>query len=167
MSLLFEAITFGVIIAFIILGIIGTLIPIIPGTLLIWLGVLVYAWHMGFSAFGIGAFLLISLIALVTGTADLWLPLLGAKGGGASTRSLLFGALGALLGTFLIPIPVIGTIAGYILGLLFGEYQKHGDWELAKKAGWSGLAGWGLATAVQIGGGILILIIFVIRVLAT
>ena len=165
MSVLFEAITFGAITAFMVLGIIGTIIPIIPGTLLIWMGVLVYAWHIGFSTFGIGLFLLLSLIAIITGTADLWLPLLGAKGSGASKRALLFGTIGALLGTFLIPIPVIGTIGGYVLGLLLGEYQKHGDWELAKKAGWSGLAGWGLATAVQLGGGILMLLIFVIHIL--
>lgn len=165
MAALFEAITFGAIAAFIIFGIIGTIIPIIPGTLLIWMGVAVYAWHIDFAVFGWGSFLLISLIALVTGTADLWLPLLGAKEGGASKRALLLGMVGAIAGTFLIPIPVVGTVAGYVLGLLLGEYQKHGDWELAKKAGLSGLAGWGLATAVQFGGGVLILIIFVIRVL--
>lgn len=165
MSIFFEAITFGVIIAFMLVGIIGTVVPIIPGTLLIWLGTAVYVWHVGVEAFGVGLFLLLSLIAVVTGTADLWLPLLGAKVGGASWQALLYGTLGAILGTFLLPIPLVGTIAGYILGLFFGEYQKHKDWELARKAGWRGLASWGVATAVQLGGGILILIIFIARVL--
>ncbi|MCA9969949.1 MAG: DUF456 domain-containing protein [Anaerolineales bacterium] len=165
MSLLFEAITFGVVVAFMFVGVIGILIPVIPGTLLIWMGSLVYAWHVGFTTFGIGILLILTLIALVTGTVDLWLPLLGARGGGASGRALLFGTLGALVGTFAIPIPIVGTVAGYVLGLILGEYQKHGNWELARKAGLSGLAGWGLATAVQFGGGILMLFIFVLRIL--
>ncbi len=165
MSLVFEAITFGVIVAFIVVGIIGTLIPVIPGTLLIWLGTAVYVWHVGIAAFGAWPFALISLLALVTGTADLWLPLLGAKTGGASWRAMLLGTLGAILGTFLLPIPIVGTVAGYIGGLILGEYQKYGDWEQARKAGLRGLASWGVATAVQAGGGILILAIFIIRVL--
>jgi hypothetical protein len=163
--MIFEAITFGVIVAFIILGIVGTVVPIVPGTLFIWLGVAVYAWHTGFTAISVGVFIFISLIALVAGTADLWLPLAGARTGGASKRALLFGTAGALIGTFLLPIPFLGTIIGYLLGLLLGEYQKHNDWELAKKASFSGLAGWAVATAVQIGGGIIILFIFVIQVL--
>ncbi|MCA9933882.1 MAG: DUF456 domain-containing protein [Ardenticatenaceae bacterium] len=165
MSIVFEAITFGVIVAFIVVGIIGTAVPIIPGTLLIWMGTAVYAWHVGFDTFGLTYFLLLSLIAIVTGTADLWLPLISSKAGGASGRAILFGTIGAIVGTFVLPIPIVGTIVGYIGGLLLGEYQKHGDWELAKKAGLRGLAGWGLATAVQFGGGILMLLIFVIRVL--
>jgi uncharacterized protein YqgC (DUF456 family) len=165
LELLFEAITFGVVVAFILVGIIGTLIPVIPGTLLIWLCTAVYAWHVGIEAFGMAPFLIISLIAVVTGTADLWLPLLGAKTGGASWRALLLGTLGAILGTFLLPIPIVGTVAGYIGGLILGEYQKYEDWELAKQAGLRGLLSWGVATAVQAGGGILILLIFVVRAL--
>jgi len=165
LSLIFEAITFGVVVAFMIVGIVGTAVPIIPGTLLIWMGVSVYVWHVGMGTFGLGIFLLLSLIAVVTGTADVWLPLLGSKSGGTSGRAILFGTIGAIIGTFFLPIPIVGTIAGYILGLLLGEYQKSGDWELAKKAGLRGLAGWGLATAVQFGGGILMLIIFIARAL--
>lgn len=165
MSLLLEAITFGVVVAFMLVGAIGILIPIIPGTLLIWIGCLVYAWHVGFATFGPGILLILTIIAAVTGTADLWLPLLGAKGGGASGRALLFGTVGAIAGTFLLPIPIVGTIAGYVLGLMLGEYQRHGNWELARRAGLSGLAGWGVATAVQFGGGLLMLFIFVVRAL--
>lgn len=165
MSLIFEAITFGVIVVFMLTGIIGTVIPMIPGTLLVWMGVLIYSWHVGFGVFGVGIFLLITLIALVSGTADLWLPLLGAQKGGASPRSLLLGTVGAIVGTFLLPIPVVGTVVGYVAGILLSEYQKHGDWALARKAGLSGLAGWGLATAVQLGGGLLMLFIFIIRAL--
>ena len=163
MSLLFESITFGLIVAIMILGIIGVIIPIIPGTLLIWLSITLYVWSKGMAVLGWGSFVLITLIALVTGTADLWLPLLGAKSGGASKRALLLGGIGALLGTFM--FPVLGTIVGYALGLLLGEYHKRGDWLEARRASLGGVAGWGVATAIQLGGGLLMLLIFVVRVL--
>jgi uncharacterized protein len=163
---LLESITLGLVITFMIVGLIGIIVPLLPGTLLIWLGVLVYVLDTGFTAVSLPIFILLTTIALVTGTADLWLPLLGARTVGASWRSLIFGAVGALLGTFFIPIPLIGTLAGYALGILVGEYQKRGEWEAAIKASLGGLAGWGVATAVQLAGGLLMLLIFVWQVMA-
>ena len=99
----------------------------------------------------------------MTGTSDLWLTLFGAKKGGASVKSMLIGTMGAIAGSFVFPL--VGTIAGYIAGLLLGEYWQHGDWELAKKAGLGGLAGWGIATIIQFIGGIFIFVIFLWQVL--
>ena len=163
MSLLVESITFGLIVAFIVLGIIGIIIPMIPGILLIWLAVLTYVWTNGMETIGWANFIIITLIALVTGTSDFWMSLMGAKRGGASGRSFLFGAVGAIIGSFIFPL--LGTIIGYAVGILLGEYQKRGDWNQALKASMGGVAGWGVATAVQLGGGLLILGIFIWRAL--
>lgn len=164
LSLILDSLTFGLVVTFMALGVIGIIIPVLPGTLLIWLAILVYVWSQGIAAVGVGTFIFLSLIALVTGTADLWLPLLGARKGGASGRSLLFGSIGALIGTFFAPL--IGTLIGYAAGILLSEYQKRQDWREAAKASIGGLAGWGVATAVQLGGGLLMLAIFIWRVLA-
>lgn len=163
MSLLLESITFGLVIAFILLGLVGIIVPLIPGTLLIWLAVLVYVLANGMTAVGWTSFIIITLIAIGTGTADLWMPLLGAKSGGASRRSMLLGIVGAIVGSFIFPL--LGTVIGYALGILLGEYQKVGDWEAAWKASIGGLAGWGLATGIQLGGGLLMLFIFIWQVL--
>jgi hypothetical protein len=141
-----------------ILGLVGIIVPLLPGSLLIWLAALVYVIVTGFSSLSLPAFLVITLIALVTGTADLWLPLLGAQKGGASKRSLVFGVAGAIIGTFIAPL--LGTIIGYAVGILLGEYHKRGDWNAAFKASLGGVAGWGVATAVQLGGGLLMIAIF-------
>lgn len=164
LNLLIESLTVGIVVAFIILGIIGTLVPMLPGILLIWLAVLTYVLSYGMEAIGWPLFLLITLIALVVGTSDLWMSLLGAKSGGASGRSLLLGTLGAIVGSFIVPL--LGTIIGYAVGILLSEYRQRGDWSAAVKASLGGLAGWGVATAVQLGGGLLILVIFLWRVLA-
>ena len=78
-------------------------------------------------------------------------------------RLAVYGTIGAIIGTFIAPL--LGTLIGYAGGILLGEYQVRGDWQEALKASLGGLAGWGLATAVQLGGGILILIIFAISAL--
>jgi len=164
LALLLDSITFGLVVAFIVFGLIGIVIPLIPGTLLIWLAVLIYVLVNGVSSIGIASFVIISIIALFSGTADLWMPLLGAKTGGASRRSLFLGVIGGLIGTLVAPL--IGTILGYAAGILLGEYQKRGDLNEALRASAGGMAGWGLATAIQLGGGLLMLLIFVWQALS-
>jgi uncharacterized protein YqgC (DUF456 family) len=163
LSLLLQSFTFGLIVVFIILGIIGIIVPLLPGIILIYMAVLTYVWAYGMETLGWVSFIIITLIALVTGTSDLWMSLLGAKSGGASGRSLLYGTVGAIVGSFFAPL--IGTLIGYAVGLLLGEYQRHGDWAVAWKASAGGLAGWGVATAVQLAGGLIILAIFLWQVL--
>lgn len=157
-----EPIALGLSLIFALIGLAGTIIPLLPGVLLIWLAVLGYGALTGFATLSGGSLLLISLIALVTGTSDYWMSYFGAKKGGASKEGLLYGVGGAIIGT--IVLPLLGTIIGYAAGLLYGEYRKRGDWEAAKRAAFGGLAGWGIATAVQFIGGVLMLAIFIAQI---
>lgn len=166
MDLALDSLAFGLAIGFMVLGMIGIIVPLIPGMLLIWLTVAFYAGLTGDIAYLSPVFIVITLVAAVAGTADFWLPLLGARTTGASWRALLLGVIGAILGLFWIPIPVLGSIIGYALGVLLGQYWKLRDWELAVKASIGGLAGWGIATAIQLGAGLLIIILFVWQVMA-
>lgn len=167
MDLVLQSLFFGVAVVFILVGLVGVVVPLLPGSLLIWITVAVYTaaerWN-GFAAIDGVTFVVITLIALVTGLSDLWLPLLGAKVTGSSLRSMIYGVVGGIIGTFIIPL--LGSIIGYVAGILISEYRRYGDWDKALRAGWGGLAGWGIATALQLGGGLLILIIFVWQVLA-
>ena len=159
MSLLLQSVTFGLVFAFMIIGIVGIIVPIIPGMILVWLSALVFVLFTGFEVLPLSAFAIITLIAAITGTADFWLSVWGAKKGGASKRSLLWGIAGSIVGTFVLPL--IGTIIGYAVGILLSEYQQRADWEAAFRASVGGVAGWGLATAVQLVGALLIIGIFV------
>lgn len=147
-----------------IIGLIGIIIPALPGMLLVWLSVLLFVFVTGFESLSLTGFIIITLIAIITGTADFWLSVWGAQRGGASKRSLLWGILGSIAGTFILPL--IGTIIGYAIGILFSEYRQRGDWEAAWRASLGGVAGWGLATAVQLGGALLIIAIFAWQALA-
>ncbi len=155
---LLQSVAFGLAVVFLFIGIIGTIVPLIPGVFIIWLTVLGYGLLTEFNSLSTGSIIWITLIALFTGTSDYWMSYIGAKKGGASKEALLYGAGGAILGTFLLPL--LGTIIGYAAGIFYGEYKKHGDWETAKKAGLGGIAGWGIATAIQFVGGLLMCILF-------
>ena len=63
-------------------GLIGTVVPVIPGTILIFLAALVYALVEGFQAVGWPTLLVLGLLALVATTADLWVS--SIKGGGTN-----------------------------------------------------------------------------------
>ncbi|MGH2537645.1 MAG: DUF456 domain-containing protein [Candidatus Promineifilaceae bacterium] len=171
--ILLNALAFGLAVALILVGLAGILLPLLPGMILIWVSILAYAVLEGFAAIDWLTFSSLTLIALVSGTADLWLTHMGAKRFGATRRSMIYGALGAVAGfilfTFVVPVPVLGSmfggIAGYAAGVLLGQYQEFRNWRVALKASLGGLAGWGAATAVQFGGGLLMLIIFIWQVL--
>lgn len=172
MSELLNALLFGLAIIFMIIGMIGILVPILPGTLLIWLTVLAFAIVEGFQAIDAVTFTFITLIALITGTADLWLSLLGSKKGGASWQAMLVGIFGSIVGFFLLGslLPVIGNliggIVGYSAGVLVGQYVKYREWGIAFKATVGGIVGWGIATIMQLVGGLLMMIIFIWQVLS-
>ncbi|MCP4360456.1 MAG: DUF456 domain-containing protein [Chloroflexi bacterium] len=153
-----EALLFFVILVLMLLGLIGIIVPILPGVFLIWLGVAVYVWQTGFEIISETEFLLISFVILFAGTSDLWLPYFGAKRTGAAKRSYLLSTVGAIVGTFM--LPVIGTIIGFVAGLFLGEYWKHQDTDTAVQVSWGGLKGWGIATLIQFVAGILVIIIF-------
>lgn len=166
MPVLLQSLSFGLAVFFIFVGIAGVLIPIVPGTLLIWLTVVVYAIVErinGFAAVDWVTLSVVTLIALVTGLAEFWLPLLGAKVHGSSRRAILFGVAGGIIGTF--AFPLLGTIIGYAIGVLLGEFHKLRDWDKALRASLNAVASWGVAAAMQLGGGFLILLIFIWQVL--
>ncbi|MCL4867488.1 MAG: DUF456 family protein [Anaerolineae bacterium] len=163
-TLLLQSIGFALAVVAIIIGIIGAFVPVLPGSLLVWLTLLVYTLFDGWKAVTPLTFIICTVICLVTGSATIWLTLLGAKTGGASGKALLLGVLGAIVGFFVFNL--IGAIIGYALGIIVAEYLTHQDWRLALKASFGGLAGWGLATAIEAGGSLIVLLIFIWRVLA-
>lgn len=153
-----EALGLGLVIFLFVLGLFGVIIPLLPGILLIWLGVLGYALINGFTEPTALEFAFITLLGLVAGTADWWLPLLGARTTGASWKTLILALAGAIIGTFVVPI--LGTVIGYAAGIILGEYLRLGDLRQALRASVGGIVGWGVGTAVQLAGAVVMILVF-------
>ena len=144
-------------------GLIGIVLPVIPGTVVIFLAALLYAWVEGFQTVGWPTLVVLGLMTVVATTADIWASSIGAKVGGASGWSVVVGLIGGLVGFIVFSLP--GAIIGAVVGVLLTEILRLGDWRQALKAGGGWALGWALATVVQLGLGLVMVAIFVWQVL--
>jgi uncharacterized protein YqgC (DUF456 family) len=144
-------------------GLIGTVVPVIPGTILIFVAAFVFALIEGFQIIGWPTLLALGILAAVATTADIWVSSVGAKMGGASGWSVFIGLIGGLVGLVLFSLP--GAILGAVIGVLLTEIIRLGDWRKALKAGGGWAIGWALATVVQLGSGLIMVAIFVWQVI--
>ncbi|HRV95263.1 MAG TPA: DUF456 family protein, partial [Anaerolineae bacterium] len=95
-------------------GMIFTLIPPIPGTLVIWGASLGYGLVLGWDKLGWVAFSLITILMVLGIVADILGGQFGAKLGGASCLAIIVGTiLGLILGFVisLIGTPLLGCLA--------------------------------------------------------
>ena len=144
-------------------GLIGIVLPVIPGTIVILVAAVIYALIDGFQAVGWPTLVVLGLLTVVAVTADLWATSVGAKVGGASIWSILAGLVGGLVG-FLV-LNLLGAILGAVLGVLLTEAIRVGDLGKAFKAGGGWALGWVLATVVQLAIGLVMVAIFVWQVM--
>jgi uncharacterized protein YqgC (DUF456 family) len=143
----------------VLVGLIGTVLPVIPGTVLILIGALLYALGEGFHSVGWPTLAILGLLTLVATTADVWASSVGAKIGGASGWSVVLGLIGGMVGLVLFSLP--GAILGAILAVVLTEIVRQDDWKKALKAGSGWLVGWVLSTLLQLGIGLTMIAILV------
>jgi uncharacterized protein YqgC (DUF456 family) len=129
------------------LGLVGTLLPAIPGVPLIFLGLFLAAWAEGFQHVGTGTVLTLAVLALLAYAADLVAGALGAKKFGASRLALVGAAVGTVVGLFL-GIP--GLLLGPFLGAVAGEFIARRDLLQAGRAGIGAWIGLVVGAAVKI-----------------
>ncbi len=129
-------------------GIIGSLIPLIPGALFSIAGILVYWWSTGYTSPGT-TFLTIFLIAGVfTILVDYFAGAIAAKAGGASNKnSILAGIAGLIL---LIILGPIGIIVGIGLTVFLLEFWRKGKTKPSLKAGIYATIGTLSSTLIQL-----------------
>lgn len=135
-------------VAFIIVGIVGIVLPALPGTVLIFAGLLLAAWADHFQRVGPLMLTIIGVIGATSYGIDFVAVALGAQRLGASRRAMAGAALGTLLGFFL-GLP--GIIVGPFIGAVIGELTLHRDWKRVGKAGVAAWIGFAIGTAVKVG----------------
>jgi len=148
------------------IGMIGVIMPVVPGVGFIWIVVLIYAIAERFATIDGLTFGVLTLLAGIGVSADLWMSQAGAKFGGASPWSLLVGlltaAVGAAIGLLFFGIGAIpGAIIGAIAGVIIAEWHRREDWNEAFKAGGGWAAGCLLSGVAQFFLAVLMIFIFV------
>ena len=135
-------------IVLVIVGLMGVVLPALPGTILIFAGLLLAAWADGFTRVGALTLVIIGVIGAASYGVDFAAGALGAKHLGASKRAMVGAGLGTVLGLFL-GLP--GIILGPFVGAVAGELTAHRDWKRAGKAGLAAWIGFAIGTAVKVG----------------
>ncbi len=118
------------------LGVVGAVVPGIPGPILVFAGILLAAWVDGFAH--IGAWTLVLLAAMTTAAhaTDLVSAAIGVRRVGASGRAVVGAGLGALGGLF---FGLPGLLVGPFLGATLAELTVRPD---LRRAGRAGVAAW-------------------------
>jgi uncharacterized protein YqgC (DUF456 family) len=120
----------------IVVGVAGTVLPALPGAILVFAGIALAAWIDDFariSGWTIGVLGVLTVIAWVT---DYVAAAAGAQKAGASKQAILGAAIGTVAGVF---TGLVGLVFMPLVGAAIGEYLAQGN---ARSAGKVGLATW-------------------------
>ncbi len=126
-------------IALMVVGAIGTVLPALPGVILVLAGVVVGAWIDDFTRVPVWLVVIIGVLAVVAWVTDYVATILGAKKAGASKLALLGAAVGTVVGIFM---GLIGVLFMPLVGAALGQYVSEKNSKNAAKVGiatWLGL----------------------------
>jgi hypothetical protein len=129
---------------FFIVGYIGAILPVMPGSFIVWVGIIIYKLWMGdagvpwwFVFASGGLILIVYLFDLICGA---W----GAKKFGATWRGVVGAILGGIIG-FFTPPPLLWLLLGPIIGAVVGELLG------GRRLGEAGRAGFGTVVGAVAG----------------
>lgn len=146
----------------VIVGLIGVVMPALPGHTLILAGLIVGAWANGFTRVGVWTLVVLGIIALASYGVDFVAVALGAKRLGASPRAMTGAALGTIAGLF---FGLPGVIVGPFAGAVIGELTTNRDLVKAGKAGVAAWIGFAIGTAVKVALAFLMIGIFLVALM--
>ena len=121
-------------------GLLGTVLPVLPGLPVMFAGMWLAAWNDGYTRIGTGTLVLLGVLTVVSIAVDVFASLIGAKRVGASRKALWGAAIGGLLGVF---FGLPGLLLGPFLGAVGGEMADGRSRREAMKVGagtWVGIA---------------------------
>jgi uncharacterized protein YqgC (DUF456 family) len=122
------------------IGVVGSFLPAIPGVILVFGGMLLGASIDGFRRIGWVTLLILGSLTALALLGDLLGSLIGARRFGASRTALLGAAIGGLVGIF---FGLVGALLGPFVGAVVGELLSRGQLGQAARVGagtWVGLA---------------------------
>ena len=134
---------------FVFVGIAGCVLPVLPGPVLIFLGLLVLALLKDFS-FPLTPTLMIvmAILTVVVTIGDYMIPLWGAKKYGTSKWGIWGSVAGMAIGLLFSPF---GMLLGAVIGAVAVEWLVQKERGKAFKAGWGVIVGSLLGAVLKLG----------------
>ncbi|HRY12811.1 MAG TPA: DUF456 domain-containing protein [Syntrophomonadaceae bacterium] len=141
---------------FILVGIAGTFLPVLPGVALIFAAIAAYGWYEGFQSITAGYLMVLAGLTVISMLVDYLSAYWGAKYFDSSRLGMWGAVLGSVVGIFL--FPPLGILICPWLGAVGGELIQGHEYKKAMKSGLGAVIGLfsGIAFKVAIGIGMLV-----------
>jgi uncharacterized protein len=145
-------------------GLVGIVVPLLPGTLLVLGAIVVWAVVEN----NVTAWVTLGVVVVLLGVATLikylW-PMRRMRDADVRTLSLVLGGVLGIIGFFV--IPVLGLVIGFVLGVYLGELSSRHDQRLAWTSTKHALKGVALSMLVELAGALLATVAWVFGVYLT
>ena len=146
------------------IGLVGVLVPLLPGTLLVYAAIAVWA----FAEQNTVAWVVLGMVTAVLGASllikYLW-PVKRMRAADVSPATLAAGAVAGVIGFFV--IPVLGLLIGFVLGVYLAELAHRRDQRRAWASTVHAVKGAALSVGVELAGGLLATAAWVVGVVLT
>jgi len=134
-------------IALIVLGVAGTVIPALPGPILIFGGIALAAWIDDFARIPIGLLVVFAVLTVIAWGVDYIAAAIGVKRTGASRWAIIGAAIGTVAGIF---SGLWGLLFMPLVGAAIGEYIVQRDLRRAGRVGVAASIGLLIATVAKL-----------------
>lgn len=141
------------------IGLAACLLPVIPGSVIVWLGVLIHKLWLGDASVSWRIVIITAVLMLLGQLADFLLGIWGARRFGASWKGAVGAFLGAFVG-FFVPPPLFWLIVGPILGAIIGELLAGRSLKAGGRAGAGTVVGAIVAFGLKFGLSVGVIVIF-------
>lgn len=135
-------------IALLVAGILGTLIPLVPGGLLSLSGVYLYWWQSSYTEPGTVALIVLTVLGVLTLLTEFFGSAIAAKAGGASWKTTAIAAVVAI--TLMLLTGPIGLLIGLFGTVFLLEFARNGDVGTSSRSAFYATVGILASTAVQV-----------------
>lgn len=129
------------------LGVVGTVLPGLPGAVLVFGGVVLAAWIDDFARIGVPTLVVLGILTIAAWAIDFAAAAAGAKKVGASWLAIAGASVGTLAGVF---TGLLGLLFLPLAGAAIGEYLAQRDLRRAGKVGLATWLGLLVGTAIKV-----------------
>lgn len=144
-------------------GIVGIVVPVLPGTVLVAVALLVWAAATG----GVWAWSVLAIGLLLLGLGQVLKYLLPGRSmtaAGIPGRTLVIGGLAGIAGFFL--LPPFGILLGFVAGVYLAEHVRLGTWPQARESTWVALRATGFSIVIELTAAMLASAVWLVAVIA-
>ncbi len=146
--MMLEIVGWTLVIALFIIGMLGTVYPILPSVVAIYFAFFVYGWFFSFDRLTVWFWIIQSLIVVVLLVADYLVGAYGTRKFGGSRLAVVLSVIGLIVGPFV--IPAFGLILGPLIGAVAAELIQKRDVPTALRVGWGTVLGLFASAVVKI-----------------